>query len=121
MIQAKKAAMAKSKTDDKSRQVAELQAKVLRRSQELAKSLRQLVAQTEPGRSPAQKLLTALESALPHLQQPAEASRSAGSKVNLQRVKKVKDADAPQPVRTRPVAKKRAGQTEASAAETATA
>ena len=109
--------MAKSKARGSLSQVEELQAKVLRRSEKLIKSLRLLVAQTEPGRSPAQKLLKALESALPHLQQFTEASHEDGSKATSKRTKKVKETDVLRPDRNKQAAKKTSGKASVTAPE----
>jgi uncharacterized membrane protein YccC len=98
--------MAKSKAKDGKAQVEELQAKVLRRSEKLAKSLRRLVAQSEPGRSPAQKLLKALESALPQMQQVAEATHPDGSgKVAPKRTIETKEAGGPRPGKAKQASK----------------
>jgi uncharacterized protein YecE (DUF72 family) len=117
---AKQIPMAK-KANDSRKKVDELQAKVLRRSEKLAKSLRQLVAQTEAGRSPAQKLLNAVESALPHLQPVTEVRHADGNKAAPKRAKKVTEAEGPRPVRTRRVAKKSAEQAAAPTTETTAA
>ena len=112
--------MAKAKTKDSTDHLEDLRAKVLRRSEKLAKSLRLLVAQTEPGRSPAQKLLKALDEALPNLQPFVEAQRSGdSSKAAPKRMTRAKEAGAPRPSRTKRAAKRVTEQSATPASEAA--
>ena len=122
--------MAKARTKDNTVQLEELRAKVLRRGEKLAKSLRQLVAQIEPDRSPAQKLLKALEQALPDLHRFGEAKRSdvsskpapkRPSKAAPKRTKPVEEVKVVRPSRTKRVAKKVTEPSAVPASETASA